>query len=667
MILFWTGCVLIGLGGVCGLRVPDAWKGRISVTGLISGSLLVAGVAVRILLRNQPLSFSPPFLEGPSPWIVIDGLSAFFMVSIVFLGSVGGVYGLGYLASYQHQKRMLGIHWFSWNMLTLALLGVVSFQQTLAFLISWELMMMFTLLLVFFEHEKEEVFQAGMVYLIAMHVGFLLLVLGFSLCIETAGSWFFSDFHLGGQSFEKRTLIFSLLGLGFGIKAGFIPLHTWLPQAHPVAPSHVSAFMSGVVIKTGIYGIFRTLTFFEVPDRSWGQSILLLSLFSAILGVAYALAQHDLKRLLAYHSVENIGIIGIGIGIGMLGWNKGNSLVMTLGFSGALLHVWNHSLFKGLLFLGAGSVYQATHTRNIEQQGGLAKRMPQTSLFFLIGATAICGLPPFNGFVSEFLIYIALFQNLLSQVELQSSFLSILGIIGLSLVGGLALACFSKAYGTVFLGKPRSAKAVKAKECALSMRSSMAVLAGTCLLIGLLPQYVEPLLQLPLRTLISQESLSLETRFMRGQLVAVSQASSGMALLIMALWGVRYYGVVKQRNAPATDAVSLPTWDCGYGLDSPRLEYTASSFADPLLDLGKAGLNIQTHQHLPEDYFPAHASFESHSVDWFEVRLILVPWQRFRKVLLKLARTQSGRTNIYVLYGLLYMGLIVFLAIAGLL
>ena len=273
--------------------------------------------------------------------------------------------------------------------------------------------------------------------------------------------------------------------VGFGTKAGFIPLHVWLPEAHPAAPSHVSAVMSAVMIKTGIYGLVRVMMLLGAPQAWWGWVLCGIGLSSGVIGVLLALAQHDLKRLLAYHSVENIGIIALGLGVGTLGLCAGLPAVAVMGFAGALLHVLNHALFKGLLFLAAGNVVHSAHTREIDHLGGLLRRMPRTGAIFLIGAAAISGLPPLNGFISEFLIYLASFKGAVT-LEGANSVPMLATIAGLALIGGLAAACFTKAFGIVFLGQPRSEHAEQAHEVGLAMVMPGVVLAAACILIGLL-------------------------------------------------------------------------------------------------------------------------------------------------------------------------------------
>ena len=430
-------------------------------------AILVCGVALTSAWSYVVLSGGTGTLEIPLlPWVIknglilkIDRLSAFFIAVVNFTVLTGFLYARGYLRPYYSTKNSLrfSIHYFAYLWLYLSMIMVVVIRDGLPFLIVWEIMALSSFLLVIFDAEDTSILKTGISYLIQMHVGMFFILIAFLIAGRETGQMSFDALNTY-FSRNSSLLLFILFFTGFGIKAGFIPLHTWLPQAHPAAPSHVSGVMSGVMIKMGIYGILRVLMSVQDNLLLIGIIILAVSLVSGILGVMMAIVQHDLKRLLAYHSIENIGIIGIGIGLGTIGLATDNTILSLLGFSGGLLHVLNHSLFKSLLFFNAGSVYQVTHTRNIEHLGGLMKKMPYTASLFLIGSLAICGLPPFNGFISEYLIYTGMFKSL-SAANLNQSILILGSVVGLTLIGGLAIFCFTKAFGIVFLGEPRSEEA----------------------------------------------------------------------------------------------------------------------------------------------------------------------------------------------------------------
>ena len=378
--------------------------------------------------------------------------------------------------------------------------------------------------------------------------------------------------------------------IGFGTKAGFIPLHVWLPEAHPAAPSHVSAVMSAVMIKTGIYGLVRVMMLLGAPQAWWGWVLCGIGLSSGVIGVLLALAQHDVKRLLAYHSVENIGIIALGLGVGTLGLCAGLPAVAVMGLAGALLHVLNHALFKGLLFLAAGNVVHSTHSREIDDLGGLLRRMPRTGAIFLIGAAAISGLPPLNGFISEFLIYLASFKGAVT-LEGANSVPMLATIAGLALIGGLAAACFTKAFGIVFLGQPRSEHAEQAHEVGLAMVMPGVVLAGACILIGLLGASVVS----AMAPLIS-EVTGLSEPIVRASLSTAAHSIALVSITGGALAGLATLLAIGRALALSNRSVSTNlTWDCGYAEPSRRMQYTASSFAQPLTDT--FDLLLQTRRH----------------------------------------------------------------------
>ncbi len=381
----------------------------VGAAGAVAGCGLALGQAAEALVGGQVVSFRAAWdVPLGSVYLVLDPLAAVFVAAIALVSGLAAIYGSLYLAHYEGRKN-LGVSWLFFNVLVASMLLVVLARNGVFFLVCWEVMSLASFFLVLFEAERDGVCRAGWTYLVATHLGTAFLLALFAFLGRDAGSL---DFDLFRATPDVANVAFLLAVAGFGTKAGFIPLHVWLPEAHPAAPSHVSAVMSGVMIKTGIYGLARTLTFLGPPPSWWGWVLVGIGASSGLLGVLFALAQHDLKRLLAYHSVENIGIITMGLGVGLLGVSYGSPAMMALGFAGGLLHVVNHAVFKSLLFLGAGAVRHATGTLEIDHLGGLLKRMPQTGFAFLVGAAAICGLPPLNGFVSEFLIYLGAFSGL---------------------------------------------------------------------------------------------------------------------------------------------------------------------------------------------------------------------------------------------------------------
>ena len=487
MWFFSIGIFLLVVGAFASLVL-----GKNPKLASISGAAAAVAGGSFALINAVEVLFSGQSVEILIPWqmplgkitLGLDPLSATFVLPIVVVMALAAVYAVQYLEGSHIQMTVGGI-WFFFNILAASMLLVVTARNGWLFLMCWEMMSLASFFLVISQYDSESVRRAGWIYLVAMHLGTACLLVLFLLLGRQSGSLDFSRFSAEPG---MAGIMFLLAVVGFGTKAGFIPVHVWLPEAHPAAPSHVSAVMSGVMIKTGIYGLVRTITFLgEVPSW-WGWTLIGIGVASGILGVLFALAQHDLKRLLAYHSVENIGIIAMGLGVGMLGISYQIPAMAVLGFLGALLHVINHALFKSLLFLGAGAIQHSTGTRDMDRLGGLLKRMPVTGGTFLVGSTAILGLPPLNGFVSELLIYLGVLAGV-TEANKSSGMawvlICVLVIGGLALIGGLAAACFAKAFGCIFLGEPRGEEAKHGHEVGLAMRIPMLMLAAACILVAM--------------------------------------------------------------------------------------------------------------------------------------------------------------------------------------
>jgi hydrogenase-4 component B len=433
--------------------------------------------------------------------------------------------------------------------------------------------------------------------------------------------------------------------IGFGSKAGIVPAHVWLPEAHPVAPSHASALMSGAMIKVGIYGLLRILTFLAAPADWWGWLLIAIGASTGILGVLYAVAQHDLKRLLAYSSVENIGIILLGIGVGVLGLAEGITSLAVIGFAASLLHVLNHSIFKGLLFLAAGAVQHATHTLELERLGGLLRRMPWTGTTFLIGAAAIVGLPPLNGFVGEYLLFYAGFLGLV-QAPVNFGVAGLIVLVAMGLISGLAAACFAKAFGIVFLGVARSREAEEAHEAPGPMRAATAILALFCVAIGL----AAPLVVSALGSVVAGAT-GLPIGAVRGPLATIGASLTIVVMIFATLivtataaWALRSWRLARAGVRRG------PVWGCGFQKPTPRMQYTGSSFTQPLT--AQFRLFIRNREILvpPDGYFPVAASYASDSGDPF-LRLLFAPTFRWiSRVVSRMNVVQQGHIHIYVLY-----------------
>lgn len=604
--------------------------------GALAASALGLGAAVVALVTGGHAEIVGPFaLPLGSLRFGLDALSSFFAVCVCAISGLAAFYGIGYLRGYENTRRL----WpavVGFNILEAAMLLVVLARDGVCFLLAWELMSLASFFLVTFESERDSVRRAGTTYLIASHIGVLVLLALFAFLARGAGSFAFADMA-GAAALAGSTVCFVLALVGFGTKAGFWPVHFWLPDAHPAAPSHVSAVMSGVMIKMGIYGLLRVLTFLGPPPAWWGILLVLLGAVSGIGGVLHALAQHDLKRLLAYHSVENIGIIALGIGVGMLGQHYGNTTVAGLGYAGGLLHVLNHGLFKGLLFQGAGAVLHATGTRDMGALGGLLRQMPVTGATFLVGAAAISGLPPLNGFASEFLVYLGAFYGA-GQLPKTASVAALLVLPALALIGGLAAACFVKAFGVVFLGEPRTDASKRAHEMRLAMRAPMVISAIACAAIGLFPAAGLALAAPAARFLggTTLPSMSL--------LYSITLGATVLLALIALFGGLR---IRLLRGRPVEPG---PTWGCGYPHPTARMQYTATSFADPVLMPFASAMQVHTHGGSPAGYFPTTAHFEKHLGDMAGERVLVPAWRRFLHTALRLKAIQHGRMQLYLVY-----------------
>ncbi|HJQ85465.1 MAG TPA: proton-conducting transporter membrane subunit [Candidatus Binatia bacterium] len=639
MLLLLVGLGLLAAGAVGALlagRSPR-WATRLGVGGALTGCAAGILPALRVLLgapsESLRLAWEVPY---GAFFVGIDPLSAFFLVPLFGLSALAAVYGAEYLA-----RRRAASSWVFFDLLVVAMALVVVARNAVLFLVAWEAMALASFFLVTYDDEAEPAREAGSTYLVATHLGTAALLALFVLLGGGTGSLDFDRFTPAAGA--GPLLVLALVG--FGSKAGFMPFHVWLPEAHPAAPSHVSALMSGVMIKIGIYGLMRTLTFLGPPPAWAGWSLVAIGVTSGILGIAFAVAQRDLKRLLAYSSVENVGIIALAFGLGLIGLEVGSPAIAVLGFTGGLLHLVNHAVFKGLLFLAAGAVRAATDTGDLEALGGLQKRMPRTGLAFLIGAVAICGLPPVSGFVGELPIYLAALHATTSLGG-TAAVPGLVAIAALALVGGLAVACFTKVIGVVFLGEPRSARALAARDPGARMRTPMEVLAVACVaiglgspaLVGVIGSVVVPLTRLP-EAVVRREILGLTEI-----LGVVSACGVALVVLIAIVAALRWALLSRRRIADG------PTWDCGFAEPSATMQYTASSFAEPLTVLFGPVLGTRRRLSPPEGFFPRAAAFRSETPDVCRERVYGPVFAAIERALSGFRWLQHGRVQLYVLY-----------------
>lgn len=583
----------------------------------------------------------------------MDGLSALFVLIIALGGIAATLYARGYLEHYLEHKSPahVSLHYTALAAMCYAMLGVITSDGGFSFLFCWELMTVASFILVLFDAERREVRRAALSYLIMMHVGFALLLAGFVRLHATCGS---ADFALLGEYFRTQPALplFAVFLLGFGMKAGMFPLHVWLPEAHPAAPSHVSALMSGVMIKTGIYGILRVVSHLtDAPMlHTAGLVLLAAGIVTGLWGVILAAAQNDVKRLLAYSSIENIGIVLIAIGIAALGKSSGNQLVAICGLTGALLHTLNHSLFKSLLFFGAGNILSKTHTTSLDALGGLSKHMPVTALLFLAGTTAICALPPLNGFVSELLIYLGMFDGIASGSDVAAS---AAGLAALALIGGLAVLAFTKLYGTVFLGAPRTHEVAEATEVDNFRIAAMALPLAGMLFIGLFPQAAVGAVTHATGFFVHHPADAADY-LLSPALTAVSRT----AWLLIAVVGLLVW--LRSRALGTRTVARGTTWGCGFTSPNVRMQYTGESFAEGLQSIatpltqnsGEGGAVGKG------ETFPAAHNFEIGHKDRIG-RLFAAWWVELLRLINKRAmRLRTGKINHYVLFALAFLVLV---------
>ncbi len=629
-------CLFSGRAGVA--------ASRCGAIGSVIGAVMAVTAAGRVLGSGTEVALRWPWsVPLGSFYVAIDPLSAFFIITISLVCALAAVYGAAYLDAHRAKKN-LGAAWFFFNILFASMLLVVIARNGLLFLVAWELMSLSSFFLVMFEHGKPEVREAGGVYLVAAHVGQMCLMFLFIRLGAGNSSLDFDGFTAPASAAAAGTL-FILALLGFGAKAGFLPLHVWLPDAHPAAPSHVSAVMSGVMIKMGIYGLIRIIPLLGPPPAWWGWTLLAIGALSGIVGILFALAQRDLKRLLAYCSVENIGIITVGLGLCLLGVSLNHPVLATLALMGSLLHVLNHAIYKSLLFFGAGAVAHATGTRELDRLGGLQKRMPGTAALFAIGAAAICGLPPFNGFTSEFLIYLGAF-GVLATPDRAGGILAagLIALAALGMMGGLAVACFTKVFGVVFLGESRSADATKAHEAPRSMLWAMTILGGLCVAIGFLAPLALRLVTPVAGQLLETAPVGEASAMAGGLLWRIGRAGGVLVFITGFFW------MLRRRLLARRTVAAGPTWDCGYAAPTARMQYTASSFSWPVVGMFRSVIRPRLSAELGTGFFPRAARLVSRTEDVFRVAVYDPLFRAFSRLARRMYVLQEGRNQLYVLY-----------------
>lgn len=664
---------------VAGALLPLAFRQgkKTSVAAFAPGAL---GSVLTIALAAS-IAFSGTTLEMPAPFAAVapsiefqfyvDGMSAFFMLIIGLVTLAVSIYSIGYSSEY-YGKRSVKALGFLFNIFVLSMILVVASDNVFSFLVFWEAMSLASFFLVIYEHESEVSIRSGMTYIVMTHIGTALILGSFLALYFQTGSLSFDSFRSPESPMPTyiKDVVFVLALAGFGTKAGLVPMHVWLPQAHPSAPSNVSALMSAVMIKVAIYGLARVTLDFAAPTSPdsawWGMLMVVAGSASALIGVLYAAIEKDIKRALAFSSIENIGIIILGLGLAVVFLSFDLQALAAVALLASMYHSLNHAAFKSLLFMGAGSVLFGTHTKNMEQLGGLAKKMPWTALFFLVGAVAISGLPPLNGFVSEWLTM----QALLSSYQVPNVALQVsisFATIAFALTAGIALATFVRMFGATFLSRPRSKEAEHAKEVPKTMLAGMGVSAGLCVVFGILPFAATGMIA---------SSFGLDSSVTSFDILAVPYSVNGIettssmsmpaVAVMMGAAAAAIMGFVLATGARKTARKIYSTWDCGFGELNERMEYTATSLSQPIRTvfraLYKPRMAISNDRHSESNpYMKKSIRVESETKDIFEDRLYQPAVKTTIAFFDRVRRIQTGRVNAYLLYVMITLALLLLL------
>ncbi|MBF0411438.1 MAG: hydrogenase [Desulfamplus sp.] len=703
MSLFFISLLIIASGGV----LSPFFKHNFTTMKFIAVSTMIVGSIGGIIdsgskLMSQSATInscdytaSLTYLKSFTLSFQLDSLSAFFLVIIFAISLMASFYSFHYM---DKPERSLGtaVNYLFFSLLVASMCLVVTASNMIAFMISWEMMSLSSFFLVIYNYKSKENRRAGYLYFIFSHVGAMFILSAFGVLYALTGDFDLSHSFasavspisnaLANLSENQKVLIFILAFIGFGSKAGIFPFHVWLPHAHPAASSHISAVMSGVMIKTGIYGIIRiySLLNFSSPvmganqliignSQFIGHIVIVAGVISGILGVVYALGQNDMKRLLAYSSMENIGIILIALGIGMIGVSSGNTAMVIIGFSGGFLHILNHSIFKSLLFMGAGVVLHKTGSRSIDALGGLIKNMRITGTTFLIGSLAISGLPPFNGFVSEFFIYMGGFKGVgMTAITVNDASVAgfavnqfamsrltfgttAFGIVSLAVIGGLALACFTKVVGVVFQGEPRTRAAEGVNEKGVAMLVPMVVFALLCLAIGVFPELPVLMSMNAISSLnisnIGTESGGASVIEITTKMIGMAGTISGAALLFISMiLSVLLLRNFAYKNKPVTTS---GTWGCGFTKPTVKMQYTGTSYAASIVEFFRPFAPIHEDHSPVKGRMAGRSHYQSHVNDIAELYMDRVTLKPVLFLFDKLHWIQHGDIHLYIGYILL--------------
>jgi hydrogenase-4 component B len=649
--LFYVCLTVLISGVIILLLVPVRIKPVISIICILVVSLVTSFIAVKGF-QSGGLEY---FFYGGSVFgeipVRIDGLSGWFILIINFTSVTGVFYGAGYMKLSDTQPSYISFHWILYIIFHCSMLLVTVVQHSIAFIIIWEIMSLTSLFLVLFDYTNPKVQKAGINYLVQMHISVILLTVAFIWIYFKTGTFDFKgiDIFFGTNS---NIWLFLIFFAGFGMKAGFLGFHTWLPKAHPAAPSHISGVMSGVIVKMGIYGIFRIITCLKADYLILGEIILTVSLMTGLFGIMNAAVHRDIKKMLAYCTIENIGIIGIGIGLGMTGIGKGQSIMVFFGFGGALLHVLNHSLYKSLLFFSTGSVYKQTHTRDMDKLGGLIKKMPKTAILFLAGSLAIGGIPPLNGFVSEFMIYSGILTGINSEGIARMT-LMILTFAGMGIIGGISILTFTKTFGTVFLGSPRQRLKQEPVEVSLLMLLPQYFIVAVMIIIAIFPGYFVNIAGRVLNVNTFPKFDSAIADY--GSYLEIMKSISLATILFLGVTGLMF--LVRYILIGGKKKIYSSTWGCGYQAPNVHMQYTGKSFSKSfgkllnyLLIEKKGYTEIEK-----SETFPVTRKYRSFYLDFFENRMIDPVILLINRFINMFQFIQNGRIQAYVIYGIVFI------------
>jgi len=647
LVLLLGGITLILAGGLLALALTP-WPraaGTVAALSVVAGAGMALVPVGRVLGGGEVLSFAGPWpMPNGALLLEVDPLSAYFLVPVLVLSAVAAVYGREYMLSYRSGR--LGLPAFGFNLMVAGMAIVVLARNAVLFLVSWEAMAVAAFFLVSYEHQDPSARRAGWVYLIATHLGTSALLALFLLFAQGAGSYNFADFALSPPPGTRAVAVVVLAFIGFGAKAGFVPFHVWLPEAHAAAPSHVSAVMSGALINLGLYGLLRVFLLVGSPAGWWGPALAAIGLASALLAISMALYQRDLKRALAYSSSENIGLVALGLGVGYWAASRGAREAAALAMAGGLFHLWNHTLMKGAMFLAAGSIVHGTGTRNLSRLGGLARRMPLTALGMTVAAVGLSALPPLNGFTSKWLIYQGLIRP---GIEGRGpiSLLALLAVGLVSLVGALGLLCFSRACGIALLGQPRSDAAAKAHESSSWLLIPIALLAAACIAVALAP--------VPIVALTGRVAAQLFGRSGPAPLPPGGGSLPAIAAINLILWvGFFLLGLAAWASLRARPSASSETWGCGYAAPRRTMQYGPLSFAQLALEsLLPPIFRPKVVRSRPAGLFPTASRIQVDDADPFTRGLYEPMFARWAGRLGSFAWLQRGALHSYLLYVLL--------------